>query len=181
MLIQLPWAVSTLSHPTAGLIKQKSTALITTRGFKNSFSLLNITQGGTSKVLARGPYPCPNCSGPRALWLGTDSLWTGWALPLCHCHGSATAAAGLLMMPFIYILLIYFRSWKCILNISVKPGVTEGRSGGKSLRMQSGERDGEQQLAPPRSIPLLDSHRSAGHISSDTLLMRCFETLRAPL
>lgn len=47
-----------------------------------------------------------------ALWLGTNSpcatsshcTGTGRALP----HGSATMAAGLPVLPFIYVLLIYF-------------------------------------------------------------------------
>lgn len=73
-------------------------------------------------MVARGPRPCPKPpAAPPAMdlqvpWLGTDSpqaagfcrAGTVWALPPCCSHSSATAAAGLPALPFIYILLIYF-------------------------------------------------------------------------
>lgn len=157
MLIQLPWAVSTLSHPR--LIKQIEKHSSLHHGFKNSLFVKDHS-GRHKQSAGQGTYPCPNCNGPRALAGDWQSLGTaaGRALPLCCCHGSATAAASLLVMPFIYILLIYFRSWKCILNISVKPGVMEEQLEEKGLRMQSGDRDGEHWLAPPRPTPLPDSH-----------------------
>lgn len=145
--------------------------------------------------------------GPRAPWLGTESpravgshrAGSGWALPLCGSHGSATAAAGLPALPFIYILLIYFipefcsdgsgfmmlwetqevETWFKYFSEAWCHGGTVRRE--KPKKDVFGEQGWGQGLAPPRRSPLPASHRSAPHPLPGTLLTRSFEKLGAPV
>lgn len=159
MLIQLPWAVSTFSHPTARLIKQIEKHSSLHRGFKNSASLLNITEGGRSKVLPRGLIPVLTAMALRHCGWGL-AVFGHWCrlgsapVPLpqaghCCCWPPHDA----FYLYFIDLLQELEMHSKYFSETWCYGGLEE-----KSLRMQSGDRDGEQQLAPPRPTPLPDSH-----------------------
>lgn len=114
MLIQLPWAVRTSSHPTAGLIKKTEEAqpqmlLAPCHGCRKNKISLHFPLGGTSRVPAMGPHPCPKppsapCSGvPRPHRWGLTAP-TGAEL----CPQAAPTTQVLQLLASLRCLLVIF-------------------------------------------------------------------------
>lgn len=150
--------------------------------------MLNNTQGGISKVLTKQgagqrTYPCPNCNGLQHCGWGL-AVFGHWCrmhcapvlLPrLSHCCCQPPHDAFYLyfidLLQELEMHSKYFSETWCY-------GGTTGKE--ESMNAVRGKGWGTA-VGISRTQPTPSQPSSAQHTHSDTLLMRYFETLRAPL